>query len=92
MTRKIYEAIRKRISTLPYEEEKPIYDERGWTVPPSHTFYRFDSDGLNVGYGDDEAIDSMVHPMLTRNMWNVCQRFYSFIKYHENINERLLNS
>lgn len=92
MTREIYEAMKRRISIKPLDDEaKEYYKLQGWPVPEKATFYFFNAEGLNEGVEDtEEEVYSIRHGMTTRNMWNVCQRFYSFIQHYPNINERLL--
>ena len=92
MTREIYEAMRRRISITDLDNDgREYYELMGWPVPKNATFYLFNADGLNEGVDnvEDEAF-SIRQPMYTRNMWNVCQRFYSYIKNLEKIDKRLL--
>lgn len=90
MTREIYEALKKRIRIItPFE----VYKKIGRKIFDGSRFiYFFSNDGLNPGLKRDdiEYIDSIIHPMSTHNMWNVCQRFYSFIQGYEDIDKRLL--
>jgi len=39
---------------------------------------------------DTDCVDGILHPMSPRNLWNVCQRFYGFIKHYKDIDKRLL--
>ena len=89
MKREIYEAMKRRMSIEPGIDEETR--ERLW-MRPGDVVYRFNPNGLNEGLEDWDIdyVDDILHPMSTRNLWNVCQRFYSFINYHENIDKRLL--
>ncbi len=94
MTREIYDAMRNCVRVADYETSKASYEEKGWSVSPKAVFYLFDATRLNEGIDDpcdDEWVESIIQPMTTRNMWNVCQRFYSFISGCKDIDERLLN-
>ena len=84
MTREIYEAMKRRIAVVPFGTGKRMYDELGWGYGPKSTFYRFDADGL----GDD--VDSLIQPIDTKNLWNVAERFYSFLRHYDGIDARLL--
>lgn len=97
MTPEIYEAMKRRITKITPECEDYIYiigDYRTmfysvvWGVP----FYHFSAEGLNQGLSefDDDYVDGFIQPISTSNLWNVCQRFYSFIKHYKDIDKRLL--
>ena len=84
MTHEIYQAMKARITTMPFASAKRAYDELGWNVPAGSTFWRFDADGL----GDD--VDSLIQPIMTKNIWNVAERFYGFLRHYDNFDARLL--
>ena len=97
MSPEIYEAMKRRITKITHECEdyRSIIEEYRtmdlsvvWGVP----FYDFGAEGLNQGLSefDDDYVDSFIQPISTNNLWNVCQRFYSFIKNYKNIDQRLL--
>ena len=88
----VYEAMKRRIKVLPYDEIKPHYDESGFEVSPDAIFYMFDPGVVNDGYDelDVDYVDCVIQPIRTKNLWNVCQRFYSLIKDFEDIDKRLL--
>ena len=99
MTREIYEALKRHIEVITPESDKEQYARliedyhtMDCTVVWGTPFYRFFADGLNEGLSEFDAdfIDSFIQPIRTRNLWNVCQRFYSFISNYPNINQRLL--
>ena len=98
MKREVYEAMKARISIIPREEARRIDEEAGvkFDIPEWATIYRFSNDGLNDGIADCdvEFVDPIQHAMKTKNMWNVCQRFYGFIRqwFGESIDDRLLNA
>ena len=89
MKREIYNALRKRISVT-----TPV--EYTYEIPEGHTLYFFNAESLNRGLdeNDENIIDSIVFPMKTRNLWNVCQRVYSYISVGNfpNLDERILNA
>ena len=89
MSPEIYEAMKRLISVEPGIDEEA---RKRLCMRPGDAVYHFNSDGLNEGLEcwDINYVDGILHPMLTRNLWNVCQRFYSFIKHYENIDQRLL--
>lgn len=99
MTPEIYEAMKRRIEVITPESDREQYDR---LVEDYHTmcmdvvwgmpFYHFSLTNLNIGISefDDDYVYSFTQPISTRNLWNVCQRFYGFIKHHENIDQRLL--
>lgn len=87
----VYEAMVKRISVVDIKTLSDEEREMMW-VRPYQTLYRFDSTGLNDSVPEDEYVDSLVHPMRTKNMWNVCNRFYMFLKNFKDIDKRLLKS
>lgn len=91
MTPEIYEAMKRRISIEPDIDEETREMLR--MKPLAVTVYHFNAEGLNEGLEswDPNYVDGILHPMSTRNLWNVCQRFYSFINHYENIDQRLLN-
>ena len=99
MTREIYEAMKAHISVLSRDEYDRMSREAGDEIvlePEDLTIYRFNNEGLNDGldYLDEGYADPIVHAMKTRNMWNVCQRFYGFLRawHGTGIDERLLKS
>ena len=80
------------ISRVPEEKVNEVYDLE---LSKGAIVYRFNAEKLNEGLDEYDVlfVDSMVHPMATTNMWNVCERFYSFIRiYGDSIDERLLNA
>ena len=92
ISKNLYEAIVKRVTiidktTLSAEEIKYMH------IKPFHTIYRFDNSGLNdkIRPGEDK-IEAVIHPMKTKNIWNVCNRFYLLLKHYDGIEEKLLNS
>lgn len=89
MNSAIYQAMKKHIRILSVDEMQAACLD----IPEKGYLYFFDSADLNVGLDpyDERYIDSIVHGMTTRNMWNVCQRFYSFASWHGDIDSRLLN-
>lgn len=99
MTPEIYEAMKRRIEAITPDNNREQYDK---LVEDYHTmrftavwgmpFYHFNPDGLNTGLSefDDDYVDGFIQPISTNNLWNVCQRFYSFIKNYKNIDQRLL--
>lgn len=89
MTPEIYEAMKRRISVKPDIDKET---KERLCMMPDDIVYRFNAEGLNEGLDelDDDYVDPITHPMTTRNMWNVCQRFYSFLRHHKNIDQRLL--
>lgn len=89
MTREIYEAMKRRISVEPSIDEETRQELR---MRPGDVVYRFNPDGLNEGLEswDTDYVGGILHPMSSRNLWNVCLRFYGFIKHYENIDQRLL--
>lgn len=91
ISKDLYEAILRRITVV---EMKSLSKEEidFMRVKPYHTVYRFESTGLNDGAPEDERIESMIHPMRTKNMWNVCNRFYMFLNNFKDIDKRLLKS
>lgn len=97
MRRDIYEALRRRISVVPYEEaikDLPKMDICGNPVEyhPDVPIYQFDPSDLNGGIDslDDRYVMAIRAPMRTKNMWNVCQRIYAFIADEIDIDNRLL--
>lgn len=85
MNHQVYKAIKARIKVLPYAESKATYVNRGWTVFPNTVFYYLNVDGL----GDD--LDNLILPMQTTNLWNVAQRFRSFLTHFcKDIDARLM--
>lgn len=83
MTREIYEALKARISIAPEETVKFYYEDYPET-PRDVTVYKFDMTGL------DEDIPAYIHAMKTKNLWNVAQRFYSFLYWVEDVDNILL--
>lgn len=83
MKKEIYEAVKARISIAPEEAVKIYYEDYPET-PKDATVYLFDLTGL------DEDCPAIVHAMKTKNIWNVAQRFYSFLYWIENVDEILL--
>lgn len=77
MDRIIYEALKKRVSVVPFSE---LDDESraNMILREDSIVYFFNATGLLDKDGDD--LPSIMHPMRTKNMWNVCQRFYWLIK------------
>ena len=84
MKREIYEAMQRRIEIMPFASGSRAYDELGWGYRPDSIFYIFKADGL----GDE--VDSIIQPMETKNIWNVAERFYSFLRIHDDIDALLL--
>ena len=72
MTKEIYEALKKRISIASEEKVKAFYEEYPKT-DREVTVYYFDLKGI------DDDCPGIVHAMLTKNIWNVAQRFYMFL-------------
>ena len=89
MTPEIYEAMKRRISVEPGIDEETRQELR---MRPGNVVYHFNADGLNEGLEswDRDYVDGILHPMSSRNLWNVCQRFYGFIKHYKDIDKRLL--
>ena len=98
MTREIYEALKRHITVVPYEEASkwpPKNDIFGNPVQysPDVPIYRFDPAPLNRGIDslDDRYVATVIAQMGTRNIWNACQRIYAFIADEIDIDNRLLN-
>lgn len=91
MTREIYEALRERISIISQTDADSKMGKSG-LFPFPYPIYYFSNAGLNPGLNhyDENYIDNVILQMSTRNLWNVCQRFYSFLSNYPNINQRLL--
>lgn len=93
MRHDIYEAMKARISVV---DRKLVCEQDGveeWQLPEGAIFYYFSNEGLNEGldFYDENFIDAIRHGMMTKNMWNVCQRFYGFLRrWREDFDERLL--
>lgn len=92
MSPEIYEALRKRISIISKEEANTMMGLGRDLFPFPYPIYYFSNDGLNPGLErhDKNYIDGIIHQMSTNNIWNVCQRFYSLLENHKNIDKRLL--
>ena len=99
MTPEIYEAMKRRIEVITPESDREQYDrlvadyhDMNWDVVWGTPFYHFSPTHLNIGitYFEEDYIDPITQPMTTRNLWNVCQRFYGFIKHYKDIDKRLL--
>lgn len=91
MTPEIYQLIKERLSIIPKEtldKERAEY----LCINEESIVYRFDNAHLNAGVGCESFIKSIVHPMSTANIWNVAQRFYSFLKWNEDFDDRLRKS
>lgn len=84
MTREIYEALKARISIAPEAAVKAYYEDYPETSK-NVTVYKFDLTGL------DEDCPAIIHAMKTKNMWNVAQRFYSFLYMYDNADAILLS-
>lgn len=82
MKTEIYNAIKGRISPF--------------TTPEGKDAYLFSNLGLNEGIDEDDVlfIPSIVTDIKSKNLWNVCQKFYKFLGWlsPENLDHRLLNS
>ena len=72
LDKKTYALIKKRIREVTAEEKIRI--EFPYDISDGATLYYFSSEGL----GDD--FFSFVQPMRTKNMWNLCQHFYSLLR------------
>lgn len=92
MSPEIYEALRKRISIISKEDANTMMGGEMDLFPFPYPIYYFSNAGLNPGLEryDENHIDSIIHQMSTNNLWNVCQRFYSFLENYENIDQKLL--
>lgn len=83
MTKEIYEALKARISVAGEDATKVYYEDYPNT-PMTATIYRFDLTGI------DEDCPAIVHAMRTKNLWNVAQRFYSFLYMFDDADAILL--
>lgn len=83
MVKEIYEALKARISIAPEEAVKVYYEDYPET-PKDVTVYRFDLTGI------DEDCPALIHAMRTKNLWNVAQRFYSFLYVFDDVDANLL--
>lgn len=83
MVKEIYEAMKARISIAPEEAVKVYYEDYPET-PKDVTVYRFDLTGI------DEDCPAIIHAMHTKNLWNVAQRFYSFLYIFDDVDANLL--
>lgn len=83
MVKEIYEAMKARISIAPEEAVKVYYEDYPET-PKDVTIYRFDLTGI------DEDCPAFIHAMHTKNLWNVAQRFYSFLYIFDDVDAILL--
>ena len=83
MVKEIYEAMKARISIAPEEAVKVYYEDYPET-PKDVTVYRFDLTGI------DEDCPGIIHAMHTKNLWNVAQRFYSFLYIFDDVDAILL--
>lgn len=83
MTKEIYEALKKRISVASKEQVDAYYVDYPET-PKEATVYYFDLRGI------DEDCPGIVHAMATKNMWNVAQRFYTFLSIFDDADSKLL--
>lgn len=74
MTKEIYQAMRQRVSIIPTTHD---YFAKGLIIfrPDYPVTYKVDLTGL------DEDIPAFIQSMRTRNIWNVCQHFYSILKW-----------
>ena len=72
--------------------KREIYEELKLRIWLEDGHWRFDNAWLNEGLSeyDEDYIDCVIHEMESKNIWNVCQRFYSFLKYYPRFTERLL--
>lgn len=86
MDKKIYEAIKKRVSVVPLSE---VDEESRANMRCSEgcIIYLFNATGLLDKEGKE--LFSIMHPMHTKNMWNVCQFFYSVFRYYTTTKELL---
>ena len=84
MNKEIYEALKKRISIASEEMVKAYYEDYPETSR-SVTVYYFDLTGI------DDDCPGIVHAMLTKNIWNVAQRFYAFLQNLDFDESRLLS-
>ena len=80
MTQKEYEEMRKRItvvdrSTLDAED----LEYMGIVNKPECIVYRCDCEGLAM----DDLSPYIIHPIATKNMWNVCERFHMLLGHPE---------
>ena len=90
MRHDIYEAMKARIKDV---GRVYVDSDINYVAPGGWTHYRFFNDGLNDGLRDcdEDYIDAIVQAMQTRNMWNVCQRFYGFLRrWYNDFDGRLL--
>lgn len=83
MRPEIYEALKKRISIASEEKMKAFYEEYPKT-DREVTVYYFDLKGI------DEDCPGIIHAMLTKNIWNVAQRFYMFLGIYDDVDSKLL--
>lgn len=93
LNRIVYAALKRHISVV-RDEQLTDEDKSRLMFKNGHIVYFFDASPLNDGLSsyDEKFIDSVLHSMSTKNMWNVAQRFYSLLKNCPDIDNRLLNS
>lgn len=84
MTKEIYEALKRRISVASEEKVRAYYEE---CPKPDRevTVYYFDLTGI------DDDYPGIVHAMLTKNIWNVAQRFYMILRNLDYDESKLLS-
>lgn len=85
MKHEIYNALKSRISVVPFtEEDKKYYEEQGWSIDLTATHYLLRLEDLGEDYFN------YAHSMRTKNLWNVAQRFWRLLG-NEDLENALLN-
>lgn len=85
MTHEIYNALKARISIVPFtEEDKKYYETMGWEHHPGTIRYHLRLDDLG------EDFYNIVAEMRTKNIWNASQRFWGVLG-NEDLENALLN-
>ena len=67
MTKEIYDELKSRISLATEEQKEALY------------VYYFDVHDCE----DEIGCPGFVHPMKTRNIWNVAQRFFAIVSFFD---------
>lgn len=78
MIKEIYDELKSRISLATEEQKEALYEDYPETDRDIPVYY-FDVHDCE----DEIGCPGFVHPMKTRNIWNVAQRFLAIISFFD---------